>query len=104
MARLGSTARPYDEPRSDPQRQANRAAQAYRIASERRRQYAPAAAVRRLQLLGAVRAALDEKSRVRRAAQVVHSKASGDASRRVRRTGMSGSRPADGLRSAEWTR
>jgi len=67
MARLGSTGRPYDEPLSEPQRQANRAAQAYRIASERRRRCAPAAAVRRLRLLGAART-LDEESRLRRAA------------------------------------
>lgn len=68
MARLGSTGRPYDEPRSEPQRQANRAAQAYRIASERRRHGAPAAAMRRLRLLGAARAALDEGPRLQRAA------------------------------------
>ncbi|MYI82243.1 MAG: hypothetical protein F4056_02675 [Chloroflexi bacterium] len=68
MARLGGTGRPYDEPRSEPQRQANRAVQAYRIARERRRLYAPAAAVRRLQLLGAVRAARDQGPRLQRAA------------------------------------
>lgn len=104
MARLGSTGQPYDEPRSEPQREANRAAQAYRIASERYRHDAPAAAVRRLQLLGAVRAARDEGSRLRRAAQVVRCQAGGGADTRARRTGMPGRRPADGLRGAEWTR
>ena len=68
MARLGRSGRPYDEPRSDPQRRANRAARAYRIASERRRHCAPDAAVRRLRLLGGARAVLDEDARLRPAA------------------------------------